>query len=1124
MHAQNDGRYRFSPTDLVNFLGCAHATVLDLRALTEPIPDIDESEHDKLLRQKGDEHEMAFLNKLRAEGRQIIEIPRTASSSERRKLTDAAMSDGAEVIFQAALADDRWAGYADFLIRVEGSSALGSYHYEALDTKLARHPQVKHLIQLGVYSLLLQRRQELAPRHAHLVLGDQRTETFRVADFTAYVHHAMRRLEAFAEQPPADSYPEPCAHCGLCRWNSVCTDQWENDNHLCLVANLQRSQSEKLRRSGITTLAQLAALPTNTRIPDLNPQVCERLRSQAALQHHRQTTGENRCELIACEPGRGFARLPHPDPGDLFFDMEGDPLFPDGLEYLFGVCQGAAESLQFRPFWAHNHTEERDAFTAFMAFVQTHLSQYPNAHIYHYNHYELTALKRLACRYGVAEHFLDHLLRSMKFVDLYKVVREALRVSEPGYSIKNLEVFYMPARDGSVTNAGDSIVVYNRWRETGDEQLLKDIAEYNEIDCRSTAMLRDWLLSLRPDHASWFTGPPPADDAEKSADRVAARTDREERYARVQAALSKGVTDLDDYRRHTIDLLEFHAREGRPQWWEFFARQDRFPDELIDDAECLAGLTQANPPTPVKKSLLHTFSFPPQETKRRAGDDVFDVATLIRAGTIESLDDIRLTVQLKRNAAAGPLPESLSVGPGGPINTDALREAIYRFAESSIAGDHRYAALRDILNRRPPRLHGRSPGQPITVGSDLVAASIDAVAQLDHSYLFIQGPPGAGKTHSSAHIIVELMRRGKSVGVAANSHKAIHNLLAKVEHVAQERGVSFDGYKKASSGNPDSEYDGPFIDSVTKNDAIPPSAQLMAGSAWLFADPRFDQHLDYLFIDEAGQVAVANLIAMGTAAKNIVLVGDQMQLGQPIQGVHPGDAGLSILDFLLRHQATVAADRGIFLDQTRRLHSRVCRFISEAFYDGRLAPHADNDLRRLTFASPIPGLDQHGICFVPVEHSGCSQKSEEEGAALAGLYRQLIGQSFTDRDGSNRPVSGNDILVVSPYNVQVNHLISVLPGGARVGTVDKFQGQEAPIVLVSMATSDAECLPRDIEFLFSANRLNVALSRAQCLAVVFANPRLLEVPCRTADQLRLVNQFCRLWEYAGPERRAEVTV
>jgi superfamily I DNA and/or RNA helicase len=277
-----------------------------------------------------------------------------------------------------------------------------------------------------------------------------------------------------------------------------------------------------------------------------------------------------------------------------------------------------------------------------------------------------------------------------------------------------------------------------------------------------------------------------------------------------------------------------------------------------------------------------------------------------------------------------------------------------------------------------------------------------------------------------------------------------------------------------------------------------------------FADARFDRHFDYLFIDEAGQVALANAVAMGTSARNIVLVGDQMQLGQPVKGVHPGTSGSSVLDFLLEGQPTVAPDRGVFLHVTRRLHPSVCEFISNTFYEGRLIPHLENALRGLFFDGAIPGIEPEGTHFVAVEHSGCSQKCEEEGKVVKKLYTQLLRQRFQDKNGAVRPMTRDDVLVVSPYNVQVNHLKSILPAGARVGTVDKFQGQEARAVLVSMATSDAENLPRDAEFLFSANRLNVALSRAECLAVVVASPKLLEAPCRTVEQLRLINNFCRL--------------
>ena len=1100
MQQRSDGSYLFSPTDLVNFLGCSHSTVLDLRAFSEPLERDEVSDSDKLLHRKGEEHEAAYLRTLKSEGKTVAEIPKDISIADRSRLTREAMRKGADVVYQAALLGEKWGGYADFLVKTNRPSALGTFSYEATDTKLARHPQVKHLIQLGVYSSLLALRQETQPEQTHLVLGDLCKASFLVSDFASYVRHAMQRLEDFAASPPSDSYPEPCSHCSTCHWKETCAAQWQKDDYLSLVANIQRTQVAKLEHAGVETVAQLAALRPGTRIPDLNPQLFERLRAQAALQEHKRRTGENKLELIRCETGRGFSRLPKPDPGDLFFDMEGDPLHPQGLEYLFGLCLLKGGKLDFMPFWAHDHEEELATFTQFMEFLQKHLTAHPDAYIYHYNHYETTALKRLACRYAIAEHQLDDLLRRMKFVDLYKIVREAVRVSEPAYSLKNLETFYMGKREGAVTTADDSIVVYNRWRETGDPQLLQQIADYNEVDCISTAKLRDWLLSHRPQDVAWFDGPPAATDADRAAEKTADRLEREARYAEYQQRLLETAVGGEDYRRHLADLLEFHAREARPQWWEFFDRQSRFEDELLDDTECIAGLVLAGPPEPVKRSLLHTYRFPPQETKRKAGDQVVDVATLLAAGTIEHIDEENLVVGIKRGARSGPLPDNLNVGPGGPINSNALRDAIYRFATDVLAGNNSYPAVRDILRKALPRINGRHHGQAIASGNDLLATTTEAVAGLTDSYLFIQGPPGTGKTYTSAHVIVELIRRGKKVGVAANSHKAIHNLLDMIEKMADKFGVNFQGIKKSSAGNAESVYSGKFIQSEDDSDNISMTASLLAGSAWLFAHERFDRHLDYLVIDEAGQVSVANVVAMGTAARDIVLVGDQMQLGQPIQGVHPGEAGLSILDFLLGDQATVAPDRGIFLNQTRRLHPTVCRFISEAFYEGRLASDPENAGRRLIFQSPIEGITPQGIHFLPVSHAGCSQKSEEEGRTIKEYFQKLVGQNFVDKDGLTRVITTSDVLVVSPYNVQVNHLKSVLPAGARVGTVDKFQGQKAPVVLVSMATSDSECLPREIEFLFSANRLNVALSRAQCLAVVVASPKLLETPCRTIDQ------------------------
>lgn len=1108
MQKLGDAQFLYSPSDLVRFLGCNHSTVLDLQNFTTPIKKSEGSATNRLLQEKGYKHEADYLERLRQEGKTIVEIPKQPNLQQRVELTRQALQSGADVVFQGVLVMDNWRGDADFLVKIDIPSKLGNFSYEVIDTKLARSAQAKHIIQLCVYNDMLAQLQGVRPKNMYLFLGDQSLATLKADDFFYYYQYAKQRFEAFVANAPTGSAPEPCQHCTFCHWKEHCEGQWQSEDHLSLVANIQRTQIDKLHHGGIDTVVALAKLPPETTIVDLNADVFGRLREQAALQIHKRTTGEDKCQVIPFPEGKGFHRLPVTDDGDLFFDMEGDPLHPNGLEYLFGVYYAKRSDHTFVPFWAHSHDEERIAFGHFMKFIEDHLKEFPNAHIYHYNHYETTALKRLACRYAVAEEQLDNLLRQQKFVDLFKVVRESLRISEPAYSIKNFETFYMEKRSGVVANAGDSIVVYNEWRETQDAELLRQIAEYNELDCVSTYKLRDWLLTQRPASATWFSA-----KNTQGAEPSRERKDWEIEYEQFQQRLFTNMPDSEQkLRERMAHLLEFHNREAKPQWWASFERVDKLEDELIDDTECLGGLILTTT-TSEKRSIIYTYRFPPQEYKLRPGDQVVNVITMESAGTIHELNEDRGYVSIKRGANRDPLAKILSIGPTGPVAAAVIRGAIYRVAENIIVGGRRYSAVHDILNKAAPRITGKAQGKPIIEAGDLQSGAIKAVSGMDGSYLFIQGPPGAGKTHTSGHMIVELMRQGKRVGIAANSHKAIHNLLSKIEQVAEDQGFRFSGIKKCSAGNEDSMFNGTCISSVDNIDNMNMNALLFAGTAWLFSDERLDQHLDYLFIDEAGQVSVANVVAMGTSAKNIVLVGDQMQLGQPIQGVHPGEAGLSILEFLLGDHATIPPDRGIFLDNTRRLHPKVCQFISDAFYDGRLAADVGNANRKLIFKADIR-LPPEGIHMIPAEHTGCSQKSTEEGAVIKDQYSSLLNQQFQGTDGTTRNLSMDDILVVTPYNVQVNYLKSILPEGARVGTVDKFQGQEAPIVLFSMVTSSAEDLPRNIEFLYSKNRLNVAISRAQCLAIVVANPKLLEIPCKTVGQMQLVNTFCWLNDYA----------
>ena len=1116
----------FSASDLVGFLECEHLTTLGLIHLVTPLARANDDESAALIQEKGIAHEAKFLASLKADGRRVAEIRASGDPAELARETVAAMRQGHDVIYQAALLSDTLYGRADFLRRVERPSKFGEHSYEVLDTKLARSAKAKFAVQLAFYSDLLAVAQGVEPQMMHLALGDGTEQSFRVASYARYFRQARERFLAFARQP-ADTYPEECAHCMFCAWRELCEARWKDDDHLNQVAGISRPQIARLCDADTHTVAALAGLSADAQIPRLQPETVNKLRAQVMLQIARRTSGKPCIELLELDADgrRGFYRLPEPDPGDVFLDMEGDPFEEDGLEYLFGLRFVEGSEMRFEPLWAHDRPAERVAFERLMDFLVARMQRFPGMHIYHYAHYEPSALKRLMSLHGVREAQMDDLLRRKRFVDLYQVVREAMRTSEPGLSIKDLEIFYMPPRAGEVQTAGASIVHYERWRDTQDRAELDKIQRYNEDDCRSTQLLRDWLLGHRPKDLAWFGGTVAAadgTDSKPTSPRIAAL---EEGLARYRVNLLGGLPEhrtawgTDEHLRELVfELLDFHRRADKPAWWAMFARRDMTDDELIDDIDCLGGLTRVPGSEPVssKQSLEYAFTFPAQETKLRVGKDCFRTDTMQRVGSIVALDDQARTIAIKVGRER-EIPAALSIGAGPPINNDTLRSALWRFADSIIAGDDRFAAVRALLRRDAPVLRGRLAGSPVlSAGGDFATRALDAALALDDSYLFVQGPPGTGKTTAGAQLIVGLLRQGKRVGVTSNSHKVIHNLLRAVEARADEQGVRFSGAKKCNAQDPETMYEGRLIHDVHTNaDLIASNSQLIAGTAWLFADPSLEATVDYLFVDEAGQVSLANLVAMGTAARNVLLLGDQMQLGQPIQGVHPGRSGESALEYLLEGQATVPEDRGVFLGTTWRMHEDVCRFISDAVYDGRLLPDAANQQRRLVLdASAHPGLKPTGIRFLPVRHDGCKQRSDAEAAVVGELFASLLRQSYIDKQGKRRPMTLDNILVVAPYNVQVNLLKSLLPERARVGTIDKFQGQEAEAVIVSMTTSSGEYLPRNIEFLYDKNRLNVAVSRAKCLAVVVASPELLHIRCNSPEQMELVNTLCWLREYA----------
>lgn len=1111
----------FSASDLVGFLECPHRTTLDLIDLDTPLDRAEPDEQVELIQDKGFAHEAGYLETLRATGCRLVELSTAGSFAENLAATGAAMASGADIVFQAALAQGPFMGYADFLRRIETPSNLGTWSYEVVDTKLAHRAKPKFMIQLAHYSELLAAAQGSRPLRMHLVFGNRTERAFRVPDYAHYYQRLRQRLATFLAERPATT-PEKCDACGYCDWRDRCTADWEATDHLNQVANMSKIHIKRLRLQGIDTLAKLGRLPPDTAVPGMQADSLARLRAQAALQLKKRETGENQLELLPRNAAMksGLDRLPAPDEGDLFFDMEGDPLHEGGLEYLFGVHVRENGTWVFHDFWAHDRAQEKAAFAAFIDFVTGRLLDYPAAHIYHYAHYEPIALKRLMSLHGIREAEVDQLLRQGKFVDLYKVVREAIRISEPRYSIKNLETFYMEAREGDVTSAGASIVFYEKWRQTGDDELLQKIRDYNEDDCRSTYLLHAWLLSLNQQASTWADDPPALDAKPEKSEKI---KDHEARLAAYEERLLAGVPaepaerDTEQQLKALMaQLLDFHRRAAKPAWWNLFARRDMDDEELADDAECIAGLRLLSftPAASGKGGGVATYRYPEQDFKLREGDACVRTDTTQNFGTLAAIDEDSRTVTI-RIGKGKEIPDAVSVSAGGPIDTTPIKDALFRLADGLLEGKGRFTAALDFLRKAAPRILGHEPGMPIIDATrESLPQIVDAVANLDRSTLFIQGPPGAGKTYTGSHLIAELLARGLRVGVTSNSHKAIQNLLEGVEERADERKLEFQGIYKGSSMTRGSEFETLRISAMKTNGDVfenlsEPDFLLFAGTAWLFCALEFEAQLDYLFVDEAGQVATANLVAMATSARNIVLLGDQMQLGQPIQGVHPDDSGLSSLDFLLKDRATIPADQGVFLATTWRMHPDVCRFISDAVYESRLYPEPKNAEQRLILTSQAhPALRPTGLVFVPAIHDACSQRSEEEASMVLALYQSLLTQRFRDRNGGEHPMTAENILVVAPYNMQVNLLRRTLPDDARVGTVDKFQGQEAEAVIVSMTTSNGDTLPRHIEFLYSKNRLNVAISRARCLALLVASPALADIPCATVEQMGLVNLMC----------------
>jgi predicted RecB family nuclease len=1120
-----------SSGDLVGHLNCRYLTHLDLKVANG------EMERPRVwdpvletLAERGALHELGFIDHIKSDGLAVTVIGGVGVDHVSLAATGDAMGRGDPIIVQGALQTGRWNGRTDVLRRVETPSRFGAWSYEVMDTKLARETKGNTVLQISLYSDLLSATQGFEPAFAYVVTPgtNYAPEAYRIADYAAYYRHVRTSLDrSVAGTSIGDAYPEPIEHCEICRWRRHCDDRRRSDDHMSLVAGISKSQIGELERHGVTSTATLAALPLPLQWrPDRGAaKSFEKVREQARIQVGGRTQGAVLYETLPPIAGFGLSRLPEPSPGDIFFDFEGDPFVGDGgLEFLFGYIHMGEDGTEFYVGdWASNRREERAAFERFVDFVTERLKVHSDLHIYHFAPYEPAAMKRLMGRYATRENEVDNLLRAEIFVDLFSVVRHGIRASVESYSIKKLESLYSFVRTVPLEDVGWVMARTQACLEMADAAGVPEIDKaaikgYNRDDCASTRALQAWLETLRTD---LIANGAIIDRPAAATSEISGELDEwQKKVAALVARLTDGVPDdvgersAEQQARWLLAfMLDWHGREKKAVWWEYFRLRDLSAEDLLYERAGLADVTFLKQVGGTAKAPIHRYQFALQDSDIRAEDDLRSIGG-DKFGRVVgiSLDDRTIDIK-KRGDSAGFHPEAVFAH--NFVDTQVLADSLMRIGEyvadhgTEGEGDHR--AARDLLMAVVPRLRGQGLQRE---GEGALPAAIRIALNLESSVFPVQGPPGAGKTYTGARMICALAREGKTVGITANSHKVIRNLLDGVLIAASEQAFPIGCIQKIS----DKEDDRPGLRFTTDNaaflDALSSDCQVGGGTAWFWARPDASGRVDVLFIDEAAQMSLANVLAVSQAAQSIVLLGDPRQLEQPIQGSHPDGVDVSSLDHILGSHATVPADRGLFLAETWRLHPRICAFNSELFYESRLHPRAGLENQAIKSNGRLNGA---GLRYLSIVHQGNQSSSPEEADRIRDLVAEILsgGTTWIDREGVEAPVGLEEILVIAPYNAQVFELQERIPG-ARVGTVDKFQGREAPIVIYSMTTSSHSDAPRGMEFLYSANRLNVATSRAKCICVVVASPRLFEPECRTPRQMQLANAFCRYLELATP--------
>lgn len=1164
---KNGDVWSFNTRDLMRASSCDHCTTLSvLHALEDPNVEatlqkyIAEQEaaraagNDKTLPQRYGEEFEAQLTVELSEQLNKSEFVRPAQDGDLAQTIEL-MSQRVPVIYQGGLEHKGegtvFKGKPDFLV-LEGwelffdSNGLGAKKtgkgegrgYTVWDAKYSSHPKPEYALQVAIYIEALEQAGYLAKNEPHgLILGNRTLYPMSEYEIVPATRLARKELEsAISFVEGADrakllanfSYHCPGnKQCEICEYPQLCKDDREKTSDLLLVAGLGKSTRDKIINAGIKTLQELAASELAS-VQDISAQTFRKLKAQAVLQAKSLQTGKPEHELLN-DPMLQY--LPIPSDGDVFFDMEGFPYFRDGgLEYLFGNW---TREQGFVEFWAVDRKSEREAFIDFMTWIHGRMLENPEAHIYHYASYERTALKRLASRFAVMEEELLQLENQHRFVDLYPIVTKSVRVGEPKYSIKNLERHYGFIRNSDVKQADVSIDQFAAWRDL-EEQLANSaiiqdreekqqmaaaiystLRDYNKEDVQSTMFLYDWLQQFpsamtRP-WESVFYKPEPEESETIS--------DRQLRLMELEAITAYLFDPIAEYQKginHEMDLqvaawealahsILFYQREDVMFWADLNVRMSLDDDELTKDRKAMVisdSLVEIGPG-------VYSFQVDSEELfQPDAGDSIYvryEIAPgILRRDPGKVISNDFGTLVFERTTKD---PEKLQFKPtaiydGTRYPTQTKQDCLNSTAReitaawgTPFAEPPRGYPVLDLLLRRAPKLI--DSGALVEADpNNYLSALVDSAERMDKAAIAIQGPPGTGKTYLASRLIKHLIEGGKRIAVATNSHAAVENLLSE----CILSGIPKELVLKASNTGDTREKpwtafksNGPLTTALKRN----AGPVVVGGTSFTFCNKGIrEHHFDYLIIDEAAQYSLVDLIASSGVADNIILFGDPQQLAQVVQAIHPGGVANSALGHFIGENSILPNELGYFVELTRRMHPELTKSVSWLAYEGKLRSEEKTRLNLIEGVEP-------GLRPVELNHSGNSTYSREEVEKVVEIVKEHLPK-----------VDANEILIVAPYNNQVNAIRKALDQegfhDVRVGTVDKFQGQEGMVVIVSLACSSADDAPRGLDFLLSRNRLNVAISRGKSVCYLIYSKHLMSASFKSIDDVKSISRLAGL--------------